>query len=125
MNNTWYIPLFPEQASTFAWQVDALYLYIVALTLFFTFLTVGLIIIFVIKYRERVKYATPYQIEGSTILEVTWTTIPLIIFITIFAAGAVVYYTQYRMPDEAMDVYVVGKQWMWKFQHATGQREIN
>ena len=31
----------------------------------------------------------------------------------------------YRMPDEAMDIYVVGKQWMWKLQHMNGRREVN
>lgn len=125
MNNSWYIPIFPEQASTLAWQVDALYLYLVAITLFFTFLVVGVLIVFFVKYRERVKYAVPEQIEGSTALEALWSVIPFIISMTIFVGGALVYYNQYRMPDEGMEVYVVGKQWMWKFQHATGQREIN
>lgn len=125
MNNSWYIPIFPEQASTFAWQVDALYLYLVAITLFFTFLVFGVIIVFFVKYRERVKYATPEQIEGSTALEAIWSVIPFVISITIFVGGAVVYYNQYRMPEEGMEVYIVGKQWMWKMQHATGQREIN
>jgi cytochrome c oxidase subunit II len=125
MNNSWYIPIFPEQASTLAWQVDALYFYLIAITLFFTFLVVGVIVVFFIQYRERVKYATPTQIEGSTALEALWSVIPFVISMTIFVGGAVVYYNQYRMPDEAMEVYVVGKQWMWKFQHQTGQREIN
>lgn len=124
-NNTWYIPIFPEQASTFAWQVDALYAYLVLITIFFTVLVVGVIVFFFVQYRERVKYATPYQIEGSTALEALWSIIPFIISMTIFVGGAVVYNNQYRVPDEAMEIYVVGKQWMWKFQHSTGQREIN
>ncbi len=125
MNNSWYIPIFPEQASSFAWQVDALYLYLVAITLFFTILVVGVITVFFVRYRERVKYATPLQIEGSTSLEALWSIIPFVISMTIFVGGAVVYYNQFRMPAEGMEVYVVGKQWMWKFQHSTGQREIN
>jgi len=125
MNNSWYIPLFPEQASTFAWQVDALYFYLVAITLFFSFLIIGVIAVFFVKYRERDKFATPPQIEGSTVLEVVWTVIPFVISMTILVGGAIVYYNQYRMPAEAMEIYVVGKQWMWKFQHSTGQREIN
>lgn len=125
MDNSWYIPIFPEQASTLAWQVDALYFYLVAITVFFTVLVVGVVVTFFVKYRERMKFATPEQIEGSTALEALWTVIPFIISMTIFVGGAIVYYNQYRMPVEAMEVYVVGKQWMWKFQHATGQREIN
>jgi cytochrome c oxidase subunit 2 len=58
-------------------------------------------------------------------LETTWSIIPFIISMTIFLGGAVVYYQQYRQPTDGMEVYVVGKQWMWKLQHETGQREIN
>jgi cytochrome c oxidase subunit II len=122
--NSW-IPFFPDQASSFAWQVDALYFYLVAITVFFTVAIVGVIAVFFVKYREREKYAHPSEIEGSTALEVTWSIIPFVIAMTIFVGGAVVYYNLYRIPTEAMEVYVVGKQWMWKFQHATGQREIN
>lgn len=123
-NNSW-VPLFPEGASSFSWQVDALYLYLIAISTFFTILIVAGIIFFAIKYREREKFATPDEIHGSMALETTWTVIPFIISMTIFLGGAVVFYEQYRPPKEAMNVYVVGKQWMWKFQHETGQREIN
>ena len=81
---------------------------------------------FAVRYREREKYATPDEMHGSIMLETVWSVIPFIISMTIFLAGAYVYYDQYRIPDDpAMEVYVVGKQWMWKLQHATGQREIN
>ncbi len=124
-SNTWFIPVFPEQASSFAWQVDALYFYLVAITVFFTVTISGVVIVFAIKYRERTKYDTPIQIEGSTVLETMWSVVPFIIVMTIFVGGAIVYYNLFRVPTEAMEIYVVGKQWMWKFQHSTGQREIN
>jgi cytochrome c oxidase subunit 2 len=47
------------------------------------------------------------------------------ISMTIFVWGASIFFKAYRAPKQAMEVYVVGKQWMWKFQHQTGQREIN
>ncbi|MCW5960857.1 MAG: cytochrome c oxidase subunit II [Pyrinomonadaceae bacterium] len=122
--NTW-IPLFPEQASTFAGDVDLLYFYLIAISAFFTIGIVAAIFFFVVKYREREAFATPKEIHGSIALETLWSIIPFIISMTVFLGGAIVYYNQYRVPDEAMDVYVVGKQWMWKIQHATGQREIN
>jgi cytochrome c oxidase subunit 2 len=127
MQNTSWIPLFPEQASTFAWQVDILYFYLIAISAFFTIGIVAGVIFFVVKYREREKFATPVEIHGSMALETTWSVIPFIISMTIFLGGAIVYYNQYRMPadSQAMEVYVVGKQWMWKFQHESGQREIN
>ncbi len=42
-----------------------------------------------------------------------------------FAWGSLIYFQEARPPKGAMEVYVVGKQWMWKFEHETGQREIN
>ena len=124
LENSW-IPFFPEQASSFAWQVDLLHFYLIAITVFFTVLIVTGIIIFGVKYREREKYATGAEIHGSISLEVMWSIIPFIISMTIFIGGALVYYHQYRTPENAMEIFVVGKQWMWKFQHGTGQREIN
>lgn len=122
--NSW-IPLFPDQASTFAWQVDYLYFYLIAISIAFTIPIVAAIFFFSVKYREREKYATPEEMHGSIMLETVWSIIPFIISMTIFLGGAVVYYNQYRMPEDAMQVYVVGKQWMWKIQHETGQLEIN
>ncbi|HMO80533.1 MAG TPA: cytochrome c oxidase subunit II [Pyrinomonadaceae bacterium] len=122
--NSW-IPLFPEAASSFAWQVDYLYFYLILVSVGFMIPIVAAIFFFVVKYREKEKYATPEEMHGSIVLETVWSIIPFVISMTIFLGGAVVYYTQYRMPDDAMNVYVVGKQWMWKIQHETGQREIN
>ncbi|MBX3297538.1 MAG: cytochrome c oxidase subunit II [Acidobacteria bacterium] len=120
-----WIPLFPESASSFSWQVDALYFYLIAISVAFMIPIVAAIFWFIVRYREREKFATPEEIHGSIVLETVWSIIPFIISMTIFLGGAVVYYTQYRPPDDAMQVYVVGKQWMWKIQHETGQREIN
>ncbi|MCY7377151.1 MAG: cytochrome c oxidase subunit II [Pyrinomonadaceae bacterium] len=122
--NSW-IPLFPEQASTFAWQVDALYFYLILISVGFTVPIVGVILYFFVRYREKEKFATGEEIHGSIALETIWSVIPFVISMTIFLGGAVVYYNQYRPPAEAMEIYVVGKQWMWKLQHSTGQREIN
>ena len=120
-----WVPIFPEQASTFAWQVDALYFYLILITAFFTIGIVAAIIFFFIKYREKEKFATGAEIHGSVALETAWSVIPFVISMTIFLGGALVYYNQYRPPVDAMEIYVVGKQWMWKIQHGTGQREIN
>jgi cytochrome c oxidase subunit 2 len=123
-NNSW-IPLFPEQASSFAWQVDLLYFYIIAVCLFFGLAVVIAVTYFAMKYREKEKFASPEEIHGSNVLELTWTIIPFIIAMTIFVFGTYVFINLYRIPADTMDIYVVGKQWMWKFQHGTGQREIN
>lgn len=123
--NSW-IPLFPDQASTFAWQVDLLYAYLIIVSIAFTIPIIAAIFYFGLRYREREKYATPDEMHGSIALETVWSIIPFVISMTIFLGGAYVYYNQFRIPDDpAMEVYVVGKQWMWKLQHGTGQREIN
>ncbi len=121
---TW-VPLFPEQASTFAWQVDYLYFYLIAISVFFTVGIVAAIIYFAIKYREKEPFATPKEIHGSIPLELFWSFVPFVLSMTIFLGGAWIYFHQYTMPADAMEIFVVGKQWMWKVQHATGQREIN
>ena len=122
--NSW-VPIFPDQASTFAWQVDLLYFYLIVVSIAFTIPIVVAIFFFALKYREKEKYASGAEIHGSMVLEAGWSFLPFIISMTIFLGGAIVYYNQYRMPEDAMQVYVVGKQWMWKLQHETGQREIN
>lgn len=116
--------LFPEQASTIAGQVDALYLFLVLISTFFSLLIAILILYFAIKYR-RSTGRTAEQIHGSTLLEIVWTVIPLGISMVIFIWGAALYFHQQRPPENALQVYGVAKQWMWKFEYPAGQREIN
>ncbi|HXR99563.1 MAG TPA: cytochrome c oxidase subunit II [Pyrinomonadaceae bacterium] len=120
-----WIPLVPDSASTLSWKVDALYFYLSGVTLFFSLLISAVLIFFVIRYRRRTPYEIPRPIAGSHKLETLWTIIPFVIAMTMFGWGAQVYFQQYKPPANAIEVYVVGKQWMWKLQHATGQREIN
>ena len=119
------VPFSPDQASTFAPHVDALYAYLLLITIFFSTLITLLLIVFAVKYRRRQPDEVPRPISGSMVLELTWTIVPLIIAMTIFVWGASTYFKAYRAPHQAMEIYVVAKQWMWKFQHQTGQREIN
>jgi len=125
MQTTNWIPLFPEAASSFAWQVDLLYFYLILISVAFTIPIVVAVLVFGLKYRETEKYATPEEMHGSMVLETVWSIIPFVISMTIFLGGAILYFNQYTPPEDAMTVYVVGKQWMWKMQHETGQREIN
>ena len=118
-------PIVPESASTLSGEVDALYFYISGVTVFFTLLISAVVLFFVIRYRRRNPFEIPRPIEGSMKLETLWSVIPLLIAMSIFVWGAKRYFAEYRPPQNALEVYVVGKQWMWKFQHATGQREIN
>jgi cytochrome c oxidase subunit 2 len=120
-----YLPLFPEAASSTARDVDYLYFFLIAVSAVFT---VGIFIavtVFAIRYRRRDPRYIPKPIEGSYALEAFWSIIPLGIALVMFGWGAQVYFTNSTPPQDAMQVYVTGKQWMWKLQHPEGQREIN
>ena len=117
-------PLFPQQASTLAGRVDALYFFLIAVTVFFCVLIFALLISFSLKFRARPGLVAT-QIEGSVPLELTWTIIPLIISMGMFVWGANLYFEMRRPPLGAMEIYGVPKQWMWKFEHPDGHREMN
>ena len=117
-------PLWPVGASTHAFWVDVFYLALVVLcgvTTLAIFITIA---IFGMKYRRH-HGREAQQIEGSLVLEIAWSVIPLGIFFVIFVAGAVIYFDMRTPPQDSAEVYVVAKQWMWKLQHIEGTREIN
>ena len=119
------VPLFPEQASAHAEQVDALYFFLLGVSGFFIALIAGLLVFFAIKYRRRSDADRPAATAESTKLKVAELVIPLLIALFIYVWGAQLYLRWATPPDDCMEIYVVGKQWMWKFQHLRGQREIN
>ena len=119
------LPFFPQQASAQAGQIDAIYFFMVAVTAFFSLLIGALVVVFAVKFRRRHHDEIGVAIHGSLALELLWTVIPLGIVMVMFAWGAKVFFDLYRPPAGAMEIFIVGKQWMWKAQHADGQREIN
>jgi cytochrome c oxidase subunit 2 len=66
-----------------------------------------------------------YDVHVNNVLEVGWTLIPTIIAIGIFAWGAAIYVNYRIAPKDTLDIYLVGKQWMWKLQQPNGRKEIN
>ena len=117
--------LFPEQASTMAPKVDALYFYLVGVTVFFSAVIGFLVIFFCVKYQRQSEDERPAEIHPSKLLEASWIIIPFILTMVMFAWGAVIFVNNSRPPANAMEINVIGKQWMWKVQHPDGQREIN
>jgi cytochrome c oxidase subunit II len=117
--------LFPEQASTFAPQVDYLYGFLIAVTTFFTGLIVVLVVGFAIKYRRRPGREEAEHTETGMGLELLWTAIPSVLVLVMFVWGAALFLAESVPPKGAQDIYVVGRQWMWKVQHPNGRREIN
>jgi cytochrome c oxidase subunit II len=118
------LPLWPERASSMAGQVDAIYIFLLVVCGMVALLVFTCLLYFAARYRRRPGVEAE-QIEGSTPLELTWSIIPLCVFMVFFAWGAIVFFKQRTPPRDATEVYVVAKQWMWKLEHAEGQREIN
>lgn len=116
---------FPEAASTFAPQVDALYMFLVLLTLFFTVAIYFAVLFFALKYRRTPENQQGVHIHGNNLLEIIWSVIPLGIVMIIFVWGAVLFLRGIHSPEGALEITGVPKQWMWKFQHPQGKREIN
>ncbi len=118
-------PFFPQQASEQAATIDALYFFLLAVTAFFAALIAILVAVFATKFHRKHDDEVGEVIHGSLALELLWTIIPLGITMVMFVWGAQVFFHMTRAPRGAMEIYVVGKQWMWKAQHIDGAREIN
>ena len=118
-------PLFPEQASAMARNVDNFYFFMCAVTAFFTVAVSAAVFFFAIRYRRRRADERPPEIHGSLALELAWSIIPFLLTVVMFVWATALFFAQSRPPDDSIQVNVVGKRWMWKLQHMTGQREIN
>ena len=116
----------PEQASSVASEVDLLYYCLIAFSGVLILGIGGCILYFSVRYRRKPgEIPTPAPVRGALRLELIWTMTPLVIALGLFGWSASIFVKEQTPPPDAMDVYVVGKQWMWKIQHPEGKREIN
>ncbi len=114
------MPLFPPSASSVATEMDLLYFFIVAVCGFFTVLVVALVVFFTIKFKRTHPDQVGADIHGSLALELFWTAVPFVLSLVMFGWGASLFFRMSRPPAGAMEMTVVGKQWMWKIQHPEG-----
>jgi cytochrome c oxidase subunit 2 len=119
------LPIYPEQASNFASNVDLLMIYITTVCAFFAVLITVAIVYCFFKFHRKRPGDVGVPIHGDMRLEAAWIGVPLILALSMFAWGAVLYVDYRRPPSDTLDIYVVGKQWMWRIQQPTGLREIN
>lgn len=117
--------LLPDQASTMAVTYDWLFVYLLAITVAFTGLIFVLVLAFALKYRRKHPDEVGQAVHPSMALEVAWILIPFVLVMIMFGWGVAIFVRQSRPPANAMEIDVVGKQWMWKIQHPDGQREID
>jgi cytochrome c oxidase subunit II len=113
------------QASAEAPQTDALIAGLVAVSVAVLGLAFGLMLYYVIRYRHNSPIDRGKIADRTFGFEITWTTATLVIFFGLFVWGSVIYARMYNPPSNALKIYVVAKQWMWKIEHAGGQREID
>lgn len=114
----------PLAASTGA-QTDLLLLGLLAVSLAVLGLVFWLMLLYAIRYRHNSPVDRGALAEKSFRFEISWTVGTLVIFFGLFIWGSMIYVRLYRPPANALKIYVVAKQWMWKIEHAGGQREIN
>jgi len=118
-------PLFPDTASTVAQRVDALFYFQLAVCGLMAVLIACAVLYFCIRYRRRSDAEIPPAIKSYLPLEAAWIAVPLVIFLVMFFWGAHIYFNAFGRSERGLEIFGVGKQWMWKFQHPAGQREIN
>ncbi|MGH9866335.1 MAG: cytochrome c oxidase subunit II, partial [Candidatus Acidiferrales bacterium] len=119
------LPIYPEQASNFAPRVDSLMTFMIIVSAIITVLITAAIIYFFFKYRRKHETEIGAPIHGNMRLEITWIVLPFLLAMVMFAWGAEVFVDFRQAPSDALNIYVVGKQWMWKIQQPNGRREIN
>ena len=116
-------PIFPEQASEHAADYDALFWSITALTVFFTLIVVVMVAYMAFKYRKGSNVSRKGQLDSHLGLELTWSGIPLVLALVIFFWATANFMKQRNMPEDGIEIFVVGKQWMWHVEHMNGVRE--
>jgi cytochrome c oxidase subunit 2 len=119
------IPLLKVQGSSIAPQIDALFWVITLNAVFFTVAIFAAIGFLSWRYRRGSKVDRSNPPQYNHIVEIVWTVGPLLIALGIFAWSAIVYMEARHYPKNAMEIWVTGKQWMWKIQHPEGRWENN
>jgi cytochrome c oxidase subunit 2 len=114
----------PLDAAASASRLDNLALCLLLLTGAVALVLLALMIGFSIRYRAGSNADRTHVPKKGLPLEIAWTVIPLLLFLGVYAWGAIDYVKLYQAPDDAMPVFVVAKQWMWEAEHASGRREI-
>ena len=119
------LPIFPIEASTIAIHVDLLLTGLVAISTVFTLIVLVLMVYFGLKYRRGKTADRSNPPLASTKIELAWIIGLILLSVGAYTWATVIFFNMNRPPEETIDISVVGLQWMWKFQHADGQREIN
>ena len=111
---------FPPQGSTVAENVDSVYFFILYVCTFFFVLIVGLMVLFMIKYRYRPGVEAEVTPTHNLPLELSWSVIPTLITIVMFWVGFTSYLDMRTPPSSSYEIDVVAKKWVWAFKYPNG-----
>ncbi|MEB0040034.1 MULTISPECIES: cytochrome c oxidase subunit II [unclassified Pseudomonas] len=125
MINDHFMRLWPEQASLYAGQVDRLVIAFTVMMAFFVLPVLVALWVFIYRYRRGRPADRDHRPEGNLRIEMAWIILPFIGSMVVFGWSAYLFFQARTPPAGALEVQVTAKQWMWKFQHGGGQREIN
>jgi cytochrome c oxidase subunit 2 len=111
----------PSQASTNAAEVDTVFYVIYWISVFFFAVIVGLMALFVVRYRQRRRgERAPDSPNHSLALEITWTAIPVIISAALFVIGFKSFMNIATAPRNSYEIMVTGQKWQWFFEYPNG-----
>lgn len=119
------IQLLPPTASSHASEMNWLFAGLIGASGLILLLVFGLMIGFCVRYRKNSTAERGNRLGRTWRVEVAWTAATFVLFLGLYGWGASLYIKLHRPPADATDIYVVGKQWMWKVEHPGGQREID
>jgi len=119
------VPFVPQEASSQAGQVDALFYALLAFSVALGLALTGLVVGYAVKYRIGSKADRTGKRSRSLPLEISWTMATLIVAFIFFGWGATLFVRRDHPPADALEITGLGKQWMWEFRQPGGQREIN
>jgi len=122
---THWIPFWPQTASTSATSVNGLFVAELLLSALIMASVVGMMVVFCIRYRRGSNASRGQRVQETWRFEIGWTAATLGVFLVLFVYGARLYVWLYQAPPGDIEIYVVGKRWMWKVEHPGGQREID
>ncbi len=119
------IVLWPAAISAYARELDWLVFAFTALLVLLVTPIFGALVWFAVRYRQGSAADRTHRISRSVTIETAWSAIPFLLTLVFFVWAASLFFRLYHPPPGALDVSVAARQWMWKFQHPGGQREIN
>jgi cytochrome c oxidase subunit 2 len=120
-----WIPFWPRTAAVSGNIVNNLFIAELGLCTLIVLSVMGLMLNFIVRYRHGSSASRAHRVQATWHYEIAWTTATLLAFLALFIIGAIYYIELYKPPPADIELFVVGKQWMWKVQHHGGQREID